>query len=225
MTLHKILLVEDDALLADGVSGALTQCGFQVDHLADGLEAFNALAYGDYAAAIVDINLPSKDGLSIVKDLRLKNNSTPILMLTARDTLEDCVTALDNGADDYVTKPFELTELEARLRALVRRKPNEIRREMIVGDLHYDIFGRRAYIGEYPVDLSARETDLLEVLLSQRGKIVNKDDLIERMFPSEQEIGPNAIEVYIHRLRKKCAKANITIKTHRGLGYILDVTT
>ncbi len=222
MSLLTILLAEDDMLLAEGIETALRQSGLDVEHFTDGKKAFEALVQRDYSAVILDLNLPSMDGTQILEEIRQRGSSVPILVLTARDGIEDVVAGLNLGADDYLTKPFDLVELEARLRALLRRRPNEIKNEIEVGRLRFDIFGRRASVDGKSVVLSARETELLEILLAHRGKVVNKDDVLDKLFGVDKGIGVNAVEVCMHRLRKKCAGAGVRFSTLRGLGYLLE---
>jgi len=222
MALMTVLLAEDDTLLAEGIETALRLAGLDVDHFSDGKRAFEAFVQRDYAAVILDLNLPSMDGMQILDAIRNKGSSVPVLVLTARDTIEDVVSGLNRGADDYLTKPFDLSELEARLKALLRRRPNEIENAIEIGKLRFDIFGRRATIDGKSVTLSARETELLEILLAHRGKVVNKDDVLDKLFGVDKGIGVNAVEVCMHRLRKKCSGAGVRFSTLRGLGYVLE---
>lgn len=221
-TFVRILIVEDDALLADSLVTSLKQAGYGVDSAKNGEEADYILSQQDYDLTVLDLGLPKMDGFQLLKRLRERKPLAPVLILTARDALEDRVKGLDLGADDYMTKPFELPELEARIRALLRRAiwgGNELIR---FGGLSFDASGRRVYCADRPVDLSAREMGIFELLLMRSGKVVSKEQLLESLYGWEGETGDNAIEVYIHRLRKKLEGCGVNIATVRGLGYLLD---
>jgi two-component system OmpR family response regulator len=157
-----------------------------------------------------------------VRRLRRRGSKTPVLILTARDALDDRVKGLDLGGDDYITKPFDLPELEARVRALIRRGQSGGGSVLSHGTLTLDTVGRRATLAGDPLDLSARELGVLEVLMLRSGRVVNKDQLAEQLYGWDEEVGPNAIEVYVHRLRRKLEPAGVTIRTIRGLGYLLE---
>jgi two-component system OmpR family response regulator len=180
------------------------------------------LATQQYDAVILDIGLPKIDGYEVLRRMRRKGSKIPVLMLTARDALEDRVKGLDLGADDYMAKPFSLQELEARVRALTRRGLGTASSVLKHGPLTFDATGRVAYLNDQMVELSARELSLLEVLLQRAGRLVSKDQLVERLCEWGEEVSNNAIEVYIHRLRKKIEKGPIRIATVRGLGYCLE---
>ena len=188
----------------------------------NGMEADSALSTQDFDLLILDLGLPKMTGLEVLRRLRARNSRLPVLILTAADSLEQRVKGLDLGADDYMAKPFELSELEARVRALTRRGagggPTVIRH----GSLSYDQVGRIAYIGEQMLDLSARELGLLEVLLQRTGRLVSKEQLVDHLCEWGEEVSNNAIEVYVHRLRKKIEVGGIRIATVRGLGYCLE---
>ena len=218
----RILLAEDDAVLRDGLSRSLKQAGYTIDCVSDGGEADNAIFSHGYDLVILDIGLPKIDGLDVLGKMRKRSVSTPVLVLTARDTVEDRVTGLDRGADDYMTKPFDLSELEARIRSLMRRSKATGSEFLQNGPLKVDIAGKRAYANEQPLDLSAREFGVLESLMTLSGKIVNKDQLAGRLCGWGEEVGNNAIEVYVHRLRKKLEPYGVTIRTIRGLGYLME---
>lgn len=218
----RILIVEDDALLADSLVTSLKQTGYVVDSAKNGEEADYILSRQDYDLTVLDLGLPKMDGFQVLKRLRERKPLAPVLILTARDALEDRVKGLDLGADDYMTKPFDLPELEARIRALLRRSSwggNEL---IHFGGLSFDAAGRRVYSGDRALVLSAREMGIFELLLMRSGKVVSKEQLLESLYGWEGEIGDNAIEVYIHRLRKKLEGCGVTIATVRGLGYLLD---
>ena len=218
----RILVAEDDAILADGVTRTLRQSGFAVDWVKNGAEADTALDTDDFDLLILDIGLPKKSGLDVLKRLRLRDSRLPVLILTALDGVNDRVRGLDAGADDYLAKPFDLTELEARVRALVRRgmagSPTLLRH----GPLTYDQVGRVARLTGEALELSAREVSLLEVFLQRAGRLISKDQLVSHLSEWGEEVSPNAIEVYVHRLRKKLEPGGVRIVTVRGLGYSLE---
>jgi two-component system OmpR family response regulator len=218
----RLLIVEDHPILANGLITALKGADYAVDHAATGEQADHMLATQHYDAVILDIGLPKLDGYEVLRRMRRKGSKTPVLMLTARDALEDRVKGLDLGADDYLTKPYDLPELEARVRALIRRGQSGGGADLIHGDLTLDTAGRRATIKDTPLDLSARELGVLEVLMLRAGRVVSKEQLAEQLYGWGEEVGANAIEVYVHRLRKKLEPAGINVRTIRGLGYLLE---
>jgi two-component system OmpR family response regulator len=218
----RILVAEDDAILADGVTRTLRQSGYAVDWVQNGAEADSALDTDDFDLLILDIGLPKKSGLDVLKRLRQRDSRLPVLILTALDGVNDRVRGLDAGADDYLAKPFELAELEARVRALTRRgmagSPTLLRH----GPLSYDQVGRTARVHGEQIELSAREVSLLEIFLQRAGRLVSKDQLVSHLCEWGEEVSPNAIEVYVHRLRKKLEPGGVRIVTVRGLGYSLE---
>ena len=217
----RILIAEDDLVLADGLLRTLRASGAAADHVASGSEADAALMTTDeFDLLILDLGLPKMHGLEVLKRLRSRGSSIPVLILTAADGVEERVKGLDYGADDYMAKPFSLQELEARVRALTRRGMGGTSSSIKHGPLVYDQTGRVA--DGKMVELSARELGLLEVLLQRSGRLVSKDQLVERLCEWGEEVSNNAIEVYIHRLRKKIEKGPIRIATVRGLGYCLE---
>lgn len=219
----RILLVEDDEVLRDGLMRSLRLSGFAVDTVDNGGDADLALVtHKEYDLLILDLGLPKMDGFDVLRRLRRHNPRLPVLILTARDAVADRVSGLDLGADDYMTKPFNLPELEARVRALIRRGQSGEGGEIRQGALRLDIAGRRAFINDQSLDLSARELGVLEVLMLRSGKVVSKEQLAEKLCGWGEEVGENAIEVYVHRLRKKLVLSNIVIRTVRGLGYLLE---
>jgi two-component system OmpR family response regulator len=218
----RILIAEDDAVLADGLLRALRTAGYAVDHVASGSEADAALTAHGFDLLILDLGLPRMSGLEVLKRLRARGLHTPVLILTAADSVEQRVKGLDLGADDYMAKPFSLQELEARVRALTRRGLGSAATVIKHGPLSFDATGRVAYIDEQMIELSARELSLLEVLLQRAGRLVSKDQLVERLCEWGDEVSNNAIEVYIHRLRKKIEVGPVRIATVRGLGYCLE---
>ena len=218
----RILIAEDDQVLADGLLRSLRNAGYAVDQVGSGTEADAALALHEFDCLILDLGLPRLHGLEVLRKLRARGSSVPVLILTAADSVEQRVQGLDLGADDYMAKPFSLQELEARVRALTRRGLGAASNVIRHGPLSFDTTGRVAYINEQMVELSAREIGLLEVLLQRAGRLVSKDQLVERLCEWGDEVSNNAIEVYVHRLRKKIEQGNLRIATVRGLGYCLE---
>ena len=218
----RILVAEDDAILADGVTRTLRQSGYAVDWVKNGAEADSALESDDFDLLILDIGLPKKSGLDVLKRLRSRDSRLPVLILTALDGVNDRVRGLDAGADDYLAKPFDLSELEARVRALVRRGMSGGPTLLRHGALTYDQVGRIARLNGEALELSAREVSLLEIFLQRAGRLVSKDQLVSHVCEWGEEVSPNAIEVYVHRLRKKLEPGGVRIVTVRGLGYSLE---
>ena len=219
----RILIAEDDRVLADGLLRALRGTGAIADHVSSGTEADAALMTSkEFDLLILDLGLPRMNGLEVLRRLRARGATIPVLILTAADGVEERVKGLDLGADDYMAKPFSLQELEARVRALLRRRMGGASDTIRHGPLTYDQAGRVATLDGKLLELSARELGLLEVLLQRAGRMVSKDQLVERLCEWGDEVSNNAIEVYIHRLRKKIEKGPIRIATVRGLGYCLE---
>ena len=217
-----LLLAEDDAILADALTTQLQGAGFSVEHAPNGAVAEYLLLKQAFDLAILDLGLPMVDGLTVLRRVRAASRELPVLVLTALDSLDDRVAGLNAGADDYLTKPFDFPELEARLRALLRRsRPASQQAEL--GHLVFDRDARRAAVQGQPLELSPREWMLLDLLLSQRDKVVTKEQIGQAWAVERSEVGGNnAIEVYIHRLRRKLEGSGLVIRTVRGLGYLLE---
>ena len=220
----RFLIVEDDAVLRNVLSRSLADAGHRIDAAATRAEADSFLLVQPYDAVVLDLNLPDGSGLTTLKEARRRGNTTPVLVLTARDRTEDLIAGLDAGADDYVGKPFELAELEARLRSLVRRSQGGSDR-VEVGRLALDRTARRFYIGEIPLDLPAREFEVLWELAARPGRVVSKRLLSDKLSGFDDALGDNALEAFISRLRRKLQGSGATIKTLRGLGYLLETET
>jgi len=215
----RILLAEDDPMLGDGLRAGLRQQGFRVDWVRDGQAAERELMGGDYQAAVLDLGLPLKDGLDVLRTLRGKKNTTPVLVLTARDAISDRIKGLDLGADDYVLKPVDLFELGARLRSLVRRAHGQTQDILSCGDVAVNLSARQVTLAGQAVTLSTREFDLLHVLLLNVGRVLSREQIEQQLYSWGQEVESNAVEVHIHHLRKKL-RADL-IQTIRGVGYTL----
>ncbi|ENA32024.1 MULTISPECIES: response regulator [Pseudomonas] len=218
----RILLVEDHLSLAESVAQALKGEGWTVDVINDGVAADLALASEEYALAILDVGLPRMDGFEILARLRERGNRLPVLMLTARGEVKDRVQGLNLGADDYLAKPFELTELEARVKALLRRSVLGGERQQRCGPLVYDLNTRRFTLDNEPLTLTSREQAVLGILIARPGRVMSKEQLASQVFGLDEEASPEAIEIYIHRLRKKLEASAVRIVTFRGLGYLLE---
>ena len=219
-----VLLVEDDMVLADGVARILRGHGMVVDVVHNGDDADRALQSREVSVAVLDIGLPGIDGFEVVRRLRARGSSLPVLLLTARDDVQDRVRGLETGADDYLVKPFAAPELVARLKALVRRS-NPRPAELQLGGLQLDPFARRATIDGQTIELSAREWAVLEYLMQHASRVVSKQQIIDAILPWGEEVTLNAVEVYVSRIRSKIAQAGIAIKTIRGFGYMLEPTS
>jgi two-component system OmpR family response regulator/two-component system response regulator QseB len=215
----RILLVEDDALLGDGLRAGLRQLGFQVDWVRDGEAAERELRAEPYAAAVLDLGLPKRDGLDVLAAVRRAGVTLPVLVLTARDAVPERIRGLDHGADDYVVKPVDLHELAARLRALVRRSHGRPQQCLAARDIVLDPAARSVRQAGLPVPLSTREFDLLHVLMLNAGRVLSREQLEQQLYSWGQEVESNAIEVHIHHLRRKLGSG--LIQTVRGVGYML----
>ncbi|WP_446809562.1 response regulator [Methylomonas sp. 2BW1-5-20] len=216
----RLLLVEDDAILGDGLKAGLTLEGYAVDWLADGAQADEALKLNHYDLIVLDLNLPRMDGMSVLKNLRRRKDSTPVLVLTARDGVAERVAGLDTGADDFVTKPFDLAEICARLRALARRHDGHSLPLLEHKGVTIDPAAHQVYYNDKPVELAQKEFEVLSYLMGHIGQVISRARLEESLYAWGSEVESNAVEVHIHHLRKKL-DSNL-IRTIRGVGYIID---
>jgi len=223
----RVLVVEDDALLGDAIQAGLKQSGYAVDWMKDGVSAEQALATEPYAAVVLDLGLPRLSGLEVLRRLRSRNTQkdvrinkqTPVLILTAMDTVDDRIQGLDAGADDYLVKPFDMGELAARLRALIRRASGRTEPLLQVAGVTLDPVSHRVLYQDKPVELSAREFALLHALMLNAGKVLSRAQLEEQLYAWGDEIESNAVEVYIHHLRRKLFPE--LVETIRGVGYLM----
>jgi len=217
----RILLAEDDALLGGAIAEHLQKAGQAVDWVRDGAAADTALRAQSYDLMILDLGLPRMPGREVLANLRNRANATPVLIVTAADAIADRVAGLDAGADDYLVKPFALAELEARVRALIRRSHGKDRNLLVHGPLSFDVAARTVVVEGEVLDLSARELAVLELLLMRSGRVVGKEQFVEHLCGWDQDVTANAIEVYVHRLRRKLEPAGVHVQTVRGVGYYL----
>jgi two-component system OmpR family response regulator len=217
----RILVVEDDSLLADGLTSALTRTGHAVVQAHSGRHADTLLATEEYDLIVLDIGLPDIDGFEVLRRLRSRKSAANVLVLTARDAVEDRVHGLDLGADDYLTKPFSVSEFEARVRALLRRGQAPPAGWSIAG-LTVDAAAKRITVHDKPVDLTPREWSLLELFLTRPRRVLSKEQIAESLFSLEEHLSPNAIEVHVSRLRTKIEPAGVRIRTVRGFGYMWE---
>lgn len=215
----RVLLAEDDPLLGDGLKAGLKQLGFQVDWVRDGEAAERELRAHPYAAAVLDLGLPRKDGLEVLGAIRRARIAMPVLVLTARDAVNDRIRGLDTGADDYVVKPVDLGELAARLRALVRRAHGRPEEHLAIRGVVLDPASRSVRVAGEPVALSAREFDLLHAFMLNAGRVLSREQLQQHLYAWGEEVESNAVEVHVHNLRRKLGPS--VIRTVRGVGYML----
>jgi DNA-binding response OmpR family regulator len=218
----RLLIVEDNPALGHDIAAAFRGKGHTVEHVSSGEDADTSLRTQSYDLVILDIGLPDLDGREVLRRLRHRKSRVPVLILSAHDALEERIQGLNLGADDYLCKPFALGELEARAGALIRRGVGGAAAVLAHGRLTLDTTARLARVDGEPVDLPRRELTLLELLLVQRGQVVAKQVLLEKLFGLDEEPGVNAVEIYVHRLRKKLEPAGVRIRTVRGLGYLLE---
>jgi two-component system OmpR family response regulator len=218
----RVLLIEDDATLGRALQEFLTGQGYAVDWLAEGQRALMAVKNYAYDLVVLDLNLPDIDGLEVLKSFRLEGRYLPVLVLTARDALVDRVAGLDAGADDYLSKPFELDELAARVRAFARRHRGTVVSIIEYGSLSFDTVHREVRVAGELLSVSVRELSVLEMLLSRAGKIVTKHQITQALSAMEADFSENAVEVYVYRLRKRLEGMGVAIKTVRGFGYMLE---
>lgn len=221
-TVFRVLIIEDDPLLAESLMRALQQEGYRVAHAKRGQDADSMLRTHRFDLLLLDIGLPDVDGFEVLRRLRARSDATPVLVVTAREAVDERIHGLDLGADDYLTKPFSLAELEARVRALLRRTRLALAPRIVVGGLTIESEARRARIDGKPVDLTAREWALLELFLSRPGHALSKLMIAKTIGDSAAAITPNTVEVYVSRLRSKLEPAGIVIRTVRGFGYLWE---
>lgn len=220
----RILLAEDEHELANWLVRALSQSGFQVDWVDDGRMVRRSLKATVYDALVLDLGLPGVGGHDVLADLREAGHRLPVMILTARDSLIERVSTLNEGADDFLAKPFQLAELEARLTALVRRARGVEHPRLACGPLVYDPAGKRFTLGLEPLSLTPREHAALRALIQRSGEPLSKHEILDRVFSDEQDVNPEAVEVLVHRLRKRLGPGPVQITTLRGLGYVLETT-
>ncbi len=219
----RVLAIEDDIILGRALQDFLVEQGYAVDWLQSGEQAPAAISSQAYDVVLLDLNLPGIDGLEVLRRLRAQGQDVPVLILTARDNLDDRVAGLDAGADDYVAKPFELRELAARVRALARRRAGVTQSNLEVGPLSFDMAGREVRVAGRRLALSVRELSVLEMLMAKPGKIVTKRQIVNSLSAWDADFSENAVEVYVYRLRKRLEGSGALIQTVRGFGYLLEV--
>lgn len=218
----RILLVEDDLPLAEALSTLLLGAGYALDVTHDGLSAEALIGAERFDLVILDLNLPDKDGLAVLRSLRARRNLVPILILTARGEASEKVAGLDLGADDYMVKPFDVGEFEARVRSILRRQAGLHASDVQIGPVRFDMANRRFHVGDEPLDLPARELALLELFFLRAGRVVGKEAIVQSLTSLEESLSDNAIEQYVSRLRRRLHPHGLTLRTARGLGYMLE---
>lgn len=218
----RMLVVEDDAAISDAVCASLERAGHVVDHLANGTAAIGALQEHAFALVVLDLGLPGEEGGTVLKRLRAAHDGVPVLVITAREEVDLRVRTLDLGADDYLVKPFSLAEFDARVRALLRRQSNLGVPTLQLGKLSIDLTGRRVMLDDAPLDLTAREYALLEVLASHHNRVISREHVIEALCTWNDALTDNGLDIAVHRLRRKLANSGVNLRTVRGLGYLLE---
>ena len=218
----RILLAEDDLPLAEALTTLLTTAGYAVDYVHDGLSAMDLALTETFDLVILDLNLPGLDGLGVLRAIRARRNQAAVMILTARGASEDRVKGLDLGADDYVTKPFDVAEFEARVRSLLRRQAGLRAATIQLGPLTFDLVARQFRVGGEAIDLPARELALLELLVTRAGRVVTRDAIVQSLTTIDDELSGNAIEQYISRLRRRLSPLGLNLGTARGLGYFIE---
>lgn len=218
----RMLVVEDDAAIASAVCASLERAGHAVDHLANGTAAIAALQEHAFALVVLDLGLPGEEGSQVLRRLRAAHDGVPVLVITAREDVDLRVRTLDLGADDYLVKPFSLAEFDARVRALLRRQSNQGVPILQLGQLSIDLAGRRVTIGDQPLDLTAREFALLEVLASRHNRVTSREHVIEALCTWNDALTDNGLDIAVHRLRRKLEDTGVRLRTVRGLGYLLE---
>lgn len=218
----RILVVEDNRTLADGLAVVLRVAGYAVDVVHDGISADAVLSTETFDLVVLDLSLPEMDGLDVLRRMRARRNASSVLILTARGALDERVRGLDLGADDYMTKPFEVSELEARIRVLLRRQAGLHNSSIAFGNIELDTLSRTLSAFGQTLDMPARELSVLETLLRRAGKVVAKQSIIESLAAFDDDLSENAVEQYISRLRRRLAPYALTVRVARGLGYYLD---
>lgn len=217
----RLFVVEDDPALGEAISRCLRQDGYAVDWESDGIAADDVLRYQQYDLVVLDIGLPGMDGISVLRAMRKRGDKTPVLMLTAKAEIDDRIDALDVGADDYLSKPFDVREFQARCRALFRRSRGAASEVVTIGNLVFDGSAKKVTIGDTQIILPNREFRLLEILIGNLGRVLDKDKIAQHLFDFDHDAGPNAIEVYVGRLRRKLG-GSLSIRTVRGMGYVAE---
>lgn len=221
----RVLIIEDDRVLGPALHDFLRTQGYDTQLITQGDQLLSCVKQQRFDLLVLDLNLPGLSGLAALRVLREQGHDVPVLILTARDALEDRVAGLDAGADDYVTKPFELAELAARVRALVRRHHGQLQNTLELGDLRLDIQHRELLYKAQRLSVSVREFSLLELLMQRAGKVVTKQQIIDSLSETNADFSDNAVEVYIYRLRKRLEHTQVVIQTVRGFGYVLELST
>ena len=218
----RILVVEDDRSIAAALCASLREHGHAVDHLSDGAMADSAARDSAYDLIVLDLGLPHMDGSEVLARMRRDGNRVPVLAVTARDGLQERIRVLDLGADDYLVKPFALSELEARVRALLRRAASQGAPELHIGRLRLDLPGRRAHVGDDELELTARDFGLLEALVLHSPRVISRTQLVEALCSWDEELTDNGLDIAIHRLRKKLLDSGTSVRTIRGIGYLFE---